>query len=167
MTTAYHATPATRQIAASAPSWQAAYRRAIALLRRAEPYGQSALLLSLRLLYGWFFAQTGFGKLMNFERTVGFFESLSLPAPALTAGLVATTELVGGILLAAGFGTRYAAAILSTVMMTAYLTAHADEAFTSLAAFTEQAPFPFLVASLVALLFGAGLFSVDGWFRRD
>ena len=29
-----------------------------------------------------------------------------------------------------------------------------------------ESPFPFLVASLVALVFGAGLFSVDGCFRR-
>jgi hypothetical protein len=59
----------------------------------------------------------------------------------------------------------YAAAALAVVMATALATAHADKAFASLTAFTKQAPFPFLVAALVVLAFGAGLFSVDGWLR--
>ena len=67
---------------------KSAWRKSLAVLRRVEPYGQSAVLLSLRLIYGWFFVQTGWGKLMNFERTTGFFQSLGLPAPAFMAALV-------------------------------------------------------------------------------
>ena len=55
--------------------------------------------------------------------------------------------------------------MITKVMVTALFTAHFDEAFQSLSAFTEQAPFPFLVASLVVLGFGAGTFSVDGLRR--
>jgi putative oxidoreductase len=147
------------------PRWRAAINKTTRLLRRVEPHGQSAVLLALRLLYGWFFAETGWGKLMNFERTSGFFESLGLPAPAVMAGLVGSTELVGGLLLAAGLGTRFAAASLSVVMVIAMATAHAEEAFASLSAFTEQAPYPFLVATLVLLAFGAGRLSLDDWLR--
>ncbi|MBI5505173.1 MAG: DoxX family protein [Deltaproteobacteria bacterium] len=142
-----------------------AARRAVGLVRAVEPYAQSALLLALRCLYGGLFAQTGWGKLMNFERTTGFFESLGLPAPALMAALVATTELTGGILLALGAGARVAAAALATVMITAFATAHAEEAFASVTAFTEQPPFPFLVATLIVAAFGAGRISIDGWVR--
>lgn len=161
----HDAAPAADNNPIAVPTWRAAIRKTTAVLRRVEPYGQSAVLLSLRLVYGWFFAQTGWGKLMNFERTSGFFESLGLPAPAVMAALVAATELVGGILLAVGIGTRFAATALSVVMLTALATAHAEDAFKSLSAFTEQAPYPFLVATLVLLAFGAGRLSIDGWLR--
>jgi hypothetical protein len=55
-------------------------------------------------------------------------------------------------------------------MVVAYVTAHRDEAFASLSDFTDQAPFPFLMAALVTLAFGGGKFSVDRllqpWFDR-
>ena len=140
-------------------------KSAVILLRRIEPYGQSIVLLALRLVYGWFFAETGWGKLANFESTAGFFQGLGLPAPTFLAGLVAVTELVGGVLLALGAGTRFAATALSVVMVIAFATAHADEAWRSLSAFTEQAPYPYLVATLVVLAFGAGQASLDGWMR--
>ncbi|MBW2264370.1 MAG: DoxX family protein [Deltaproteobacteria bacterium] len=145
--------------------WSAAWRSTTSALRRAEPYGQSVVLLALRLLYGGFFIQTGWGKLTHLEGTSGFFESLGLPAPFLTAVLVGATELLGGVALALGLGTRIVAAILTFVMMMAIFSAHAGEAFASFTAFTEQAPFPFLVASVLALVFGAGWASVDGLIR--
>ena len=132
---------------------------------RAEPWVQTAVLLALRLIYGCFFAQAGWGKLANLERTTGFFENLGLPLPALMAGLVATVEFVGGLLLVAGLGTRWVSAVLAFVMLTAFATAHAEEGFASLSGFTEQAPYPFLVATLVLLAFGAGRASLDGLRR--
>ncbi len=161
ITTTSASTPVARGSCPSQRPCVAAYGKAVACLRRAEPWGRSALLVALRVTYGWFFAQAGYGKLMHFERTAGYFESLSLPVPAVMAGLVAATELAGGILLALGLATRHVAAALSVILVTAYLTAHAQEAFTSLTAFTEQAPFPFLVATLTVLAFGPGRFSVD------
>lgn len=164
-TTHDDATSALNVQAPALPAWRSTINRTTALLRGLEPHGQAAVLLALRLVYGWFFAQTGWGKLMNFERTSGFFESLGLPAPAFMAALVATSELVGGIILALGVGTRFAATALSVVMLTAFVTAHAEDAFKSLSGFTEQAPYPFLVATLVLLAFGAGRLSIDGWVR--
>jgi len=140
-------------------------RRITTALRRIEPHGQAAILLALRLIYGWFFVQTGWGKMANFERTIGFFHSLGLPVPSFMAALVASTELMGGILLVLGAWTRFAATPLTVVLLVAFATAHADEAFTSLSAFTEQTPYPFLVATLVILAFGAGRLSLDGWLR--
>lgn len=158
-----HAARASHDVAL--PAWRAAIRKVTAVIRKTEPYAQSTLLFGLRLVYGWFFAQAGWGKLMNLERTSGFFESLGLPTPAFMAALVGLTELVGGVLLVAGMGTRLAAATLSVVMLAAYATAHADDALASLTAFTEQAPYPFLVATLVVLAFGAGAVSIDGLLR--
>lgn len=123
--------------------------------------GQSTLLLVLRLIYGSQFVMTGYGKLQHLEKVTVFFADLGIPAPGFSAGLVGTTELVGGMLLVIGFGTRLAAVPLIFSMGVAYLTAHRDAAFRSLEAFTEQAPYPFLLASLILLAFGAGWVSVD------
>jgi putative oxidoreductase len=79
------------------------------------------------------------------------------------ATVIGFTELVGGVLIALGAGSRFVAAALTVVMLGALFTAHADEAFLSIEALTEQAPYPFLVFSLVVLAFGAGRLSVDGW----
>lgn len=128
---------------------------------RAAPFVQSTLLLLLRLLFGGLFAETGWGKLANLERTAAFFESLSLPAPGVMAALAGGTELLGGLLLLVGLGTRFAALALSGVMITALVTAHAPEAFASPADFLAQAPAPYLVASLILFAFGGGRVALD------
>ena len=138
-------------------------RRSHALARRLEPHGQSAFLLVMRLLYGWLFMQTGWGKWTHFDRTSEFFATLHLPAPAFTAGMVGSIELAGGLLLVLGAGTRYASALLVGVLSTALATAHAEDAFSSLSSFIEQEPYPFLVAVLLLLAFGAGRWSIDRW----
>ena len=135
-----------------------------------QPGLQSTVLLLIRVSMGWGFFLTGKGKLLNLERTTRFFDSLHLPLPKFQAILAGSTEMVGGLLLIAGLGTRFISIPLAFTMVVAYLTAHRDEAFASLSDFTDQAPFPFLMAALVTLAFGAGKFSVDRllqpWFDR-
>lgn len=131
---------------------------------------QSTVLLLVRISMGWGFFLTGKGKLLNLDRTTRFFDSLELPLPKFQAILAGSTEMAGGLLLIAGLGTRLISVPLAFTMVVAYLTAHRDEAFASLSDFTDQAPFPFLMAALVTLAFGAGKFSVDRllqpWFDR-
>ena len=135
-----------------------------------QPAAQSTVLLLIRVSMGWGFFLTGKGKLINLERTTRFFDSLHLPLPKFQAILAGSTEMAGGLLLLAGLGTRLISIPLAFTMVVAYLTAHRDEAFASLSDFTDQAPFPFLMAALVTLAFGAGKFSVDRllqpWFDR-
>lgn len=135
-----------------------------------QPGVQSTVLLLIRVSMGWGFFLTGKGKLLNLERTTRFFDSLELPLPKFQAILAGSTEMAGGLLLIAGLGTRLISIPLAFTMVVAYLTAHRDEAFASLSDFTDQAPFPFLMAALVTLAFGAGKFSVDRmlqpWFDR-
>lgn len=137
---------------------------------KVQPGLQSTVLLLVRVSMGWGFFLTGKGKLLNLERTTRFFDSLELPLPKFQAILAGSTEMVGGLLLIAGLGTRLISVPLAFTMVVAYLTAHRDEAFASLSDFTDQAPFPFLMAALVTLAFGAGKFSVDRllqpWFDR-
>ena len=76
-----------------------------------------------RLAVGWVFLQSGWGKLHNLEKVVGFFTSLGLPAPAFQARLVACTELVCGALILVGLATRVAAIPLIITMIVALATA--------------------------------------------
>lgn len=123
------------------------------------------LLLALRIFIGWQFFITGKGKLGNIERVVGYFGSLGIPMPEVTARFVATLETVGGLLLLLGLATRLIAIPLSINMVVAYVTAD-RAALMNADAFTSAAEFPFLLISLVVLAFGAGVFSLDGLIRR-
>lgn len=132
----------------------------------ASPWIQSTVLLFLRITIGYRFYLTGKGKLANFANTTEFFENLRIPAPAFHAGLVGYTEMIGGLLLMVGLGTRLAALPLTITLVVAYLTAHREEGFSGLYEFTDQAPFIFLCVTLVLLAFGAGKFSLDAFVAR-
>jgi putative oxidoreductase len=131
---------------------------------------QSPLLLAVRLYWGWQFAQTGWGKLHNLARVTSFFASLNIPFPALTASFIAGLEFFGGILLILGLGTRLIGLLLACNMFVAYYTAdHA--ALISIISdpdkFSAAAPYTFLFASLLVLIFGPGLFSADELILRN
>ena len=116
--------------------------------------------LVVRLTLGLVFATTGWGKLHNLDKIEAFFASLHIPAPGFHAVFVSTIELVGGILLIAGLGTRIASALLVGVMTVAIVTAKLPElhGLTDLAntiEFTYLAMFVWLVVA------GAGAASID------
>jgi putative oxidoreductase len=142
----------------------------IAVFEGCLPYAQSAVLLLVRITMGWGFFLSGKGKLLNLEKTTRFFDSLHLPLPHFQAMLAGSTEMIGGLLLLAGLATRLISLPLAFTMAVAYLTAHRDEAFLSLSDFTDQAPFPFLMAALVTMAFGPGSVSLDRlikpWFDK-
>jgi putative oxidoreductase len=79
--------------------------------------------LAARVAVGLVFVTAGWGKLQNLDRVVEFFASLGIPAPELQAPFVATVELVGGLLLVAGLGTRLVAVPLAATMAVAIATA--------------------------------------------
>jgi len=130
---------------------------------------QSPFLLVVRLYWGWQFVQTGWGKLNNLPHVIQFFTSLGIPFPAVNAYFVSGLEFVGGILLAVGLAGRLIALPLMIDMIVAYLTAD-REAFTSFFSdpgkFANASPFTFLMASLIVLIFGSGLFSLDALIER-
>jgi putative oxidoreductase len=127
-------------------------------------YLQSPFLLAVRLYWGWQFAQTGWGKMHNITKITGFFASLNIPFPSANAHFVAGLEFLGGILLILGLGSRLVSLLLAADMLVAYWTAD-HEALTSIFSdpgkFYVADPYTFLFASLMVLIFGAGLFSLD------
>jgi len=133
-------------------------------LIRGFSYLQSPLLLGLRLYWGWQFAETGWGKLTNLAKITGFFQSLGIPFPQFNAVLAGTTECVGGILLLLGLGSRVVPIPLIFTLVVAYLTADLDAVkniFSDPDKFVTAAEFNFMLASLIVLIFGPGVFSLD------
>ena len=136
---------------------------------------QSLFLLFVRLYWGWQFWQTGWGKLHNLPHVIEFFTNLGIPAPALNAYFVSSLECFGGILLAVGLGSRILAFMFTIDMIVAYVSA--DRAallsiFSKPDDFVAATPFPFLMASLIILIFGPGRFALDylierRWMRRS
>lgn len=136
---------------------------------KAASWLQSPLLLAIRLYWGWQFMQTGWGKLHNMPHVTEFFISLNIPYPSFSAHLCASVEFVGGILLILGLATRFAGLLLTVNMFVAYWTADRDALHAILSKpekFYGADPYTFLFAAVIALVFGAGLFSVDAVLRR-
>jgi putative oxidoreductase len=131
---------------------------------------QSPFLLVVRLYWGWQFMETGWGKLTDIGKVVGFFTELGIPAPALNAYFVSALEFGGGVLLILGFGSRLIALPLVIDMLVAYITADREALFSIFSnpdKFTSAAPYTFLIASIIVLIFGPGKISADallaGW----
>lgn len=135
----------------------------------AATYLQSPLLLVVRLYWGWQFAQTGWGKLHNLAKITSFFASLNIPFPAANAHFVAGLEFIGGILLVLGLGSRLIGLLLAGNMLVAYWTADHEalaSIFSDPGKFYVADPYTFLFASVMILIFGAGLFSVDALLAK-
>ena len=130
---------------------------------------RSPLLLVLRLIFGWGLFQTGKGKLENIDRFTDFLTRLHIPMPAANAHFVASLECIGGLLLIVGLAARLICIPLTINFIVAFLTADRDAVvnfFKDQDAFTNAAPFLYLLVSLLVLAFGPGFFSIDALIRR-
>lgn len=130
---------------------------------------QSPFLLLVRLYWGWQFTQAGWGKLHRLPKVTEFFSSLGIPAPHANAVFVSNLEVVGGVLLAIGLGSRLISALLAGDMFVAYLASDRDALrmiFSDPGKFYNADPYTFLFASLMILIFGPGLFSLDALIQK-
>lgn len=126
---------------------------------------QDPLALAGRLLMAWLFLPAGIDKLTGFAGTVGYISSVGLPMPQLGAVVALVVEIVGGLALIAGFGTRLAAIVLAAFTLVASFFFHAYWAVPA-----DQQMIPYLlfyknIAVIGGLLtiaaWGAGAWSVD------
>jgi putative oxidoreductase len=142
-----------------------AYRRIISKFSSMQP----VMLLAVRLYWGFQFAQTGWGKLHNLPKIAAFFGRLNIPFPGFNAPLISMLEFAGGILLMLGLFSRPIAFLLAGNMFVAYWTADHEalaSIFSDPGKFYAADPYTFLFASLMVLIFGAGLYSVDTLIAR-
>lgn len=120
--------------------------------------------VSVRIVLGYVFLDSGFGKWRRgISGTGNWFAGMGFPFPQATARLVATLELVGGILLIAGFAVHWIAIPLAGNMVVAALT----QKFKLGASFQGgdvqgyELDVLMVAAAVTLVLGGAGPFSID------
>ncbi|ALC80330.1 MULTISPECIES: DoxX family protein [Bacillus] len=110
----------------------------------------------LRLMLGITFFAHGMSKFQGgIENTAGFFASLGIPG--FMAYVVAIIELIGGIAMVAGIGTRIVSALFAVILIVATLLVKLPDGFLG----GYELDIVLLVVSLHLALNGSALYSVD------
>jgi putative oxidoreductase len=118
--------------------------------------------LPLRGVLGLIFLVHGGQKLFGFgiPGTAAFLANLGVPLPTVAAVLLIAVEVLGGLALLVGVGTRMAATLLAVDMLVALLTVHIRGGF-----FVPNG-IEFVLTLLAGLVTLAGLgpgpWSIDG-----
>ena len=124
-------------------------------------------LLIARVGLGVIFIAHGWQKLVTngVEGTAGFFDSVGVPLPTLSAWFATLVELVGGGLLVLGLAVPVAGLLLAVDMVGAWLFVHRGSGV-----FVTENGWELVlalgVASLVLAAVGAGKYSVDHLLAR-
>src|SRR5271155_660488 len=83
--------------------------------------------LFARIVVGWVFMWSGWGKLQNMPAIIENFAGWHIPAPHILAPFVSGVELFGGIFLMLGLLTRISAGALGITMIVAIVSAKLDQ----------------------------------------
>ncbi|GAD20406.1 DoxX family protein [Acidovorax sp. MR-S7] len=130
---------------------------------------QNPLALAGRILLALLFVPAGYGKIAGFSGTVGYAASMGMPLPSVGVAIGLAIELLGGLALLIGWGTRWAALALAVFTLAASFVFHAYWSLPEAQQATQQLMFFKNLAITGGLLafaaFGAGAWSVDGTRR--
>jgi putative oxidoreductase len=135
----------------------------------------------LRIMAGSVFFWEGLLKFELANQGVGRFTKLGFPFPGLTADMVGTIEIIGGLFLMLGFLSRFVAIAFVIEMLVAMLS-------TKISMYLGTSPLPLpsvppqtglwavlheirseyaqLTCSAFILWMGPGAISLDAWLRR-
>jgi putative oxidoreductase len=121
--------------------------------------------LFARIVVGWVFLWSGWGKLHNLEQVTENFVSWGVPFPHVLTPFVSGVELFGGALLLVGLLTRISAGALGITMIVAIRAAKwADvDSLETLLGFDET---EYLALFLWLAIAGPGIVSLDHWLER-
>ena len=117
-----------------------------------------------RILLSILFLFAGFGKLTAISATAGWFGSIGLPVPTVTAVVVGLVELLGGLAILLGFQTRIAAIVVALFTLGATAIAHLDFS-DAMQVLMLQKNLAITGGLLILAIVGAGSLSVDA--RRN
>jgi putative oxidoreductase len=116
--------------------------------------------LLVRLFVGYFFLETGWGKIHNLDGMAERFANWGFPAPAFNAALSGYTEFLGGLLVMLGLLTRLVSIPMFINMVVAILVVRLKKV-SGLSDFVELDE-PLYALSFVWLFFsGPGRISLD------
>ncbi len=121
---------------------------------------KSFFLLLARLVLAYGFYEPAMMKWNNIDSVAQWFGSIGIPMPMLNAYMAATTELLGVVLIAIGFLTRFISIPLMIIMVVAIFTVHIGNGF-SAGDNGFEIPLYYLLFLGLFLSHGAGRFSVD------
>jgi putative oxidoreductase len=124
-----------------------------------------ASIILVRIAVGCVFLSEGIQKfLFSAQLGVGRFAKIGIPAPDIAAPLVGALDLLSGILILAGFLTRFAAippiAIMFVAITTTKLPILASSGFWAMA-HESRTDFSMLLGNIFLLVNGAGPLSLD------
>src|SRR5690606_240102 len=102
----------------------------------------------------------GFVKLTATAGSAGYFASLGVPSPTVMTIIVGIVELVAGIAVLVGFGTRIAAYVLAAFCIVSALVAHMDWS-SGMQWIQFQKNVTLAGGFLVLAVLGAGQLSID------
>ena len=132
-----------------------------------NPFWFDAAMLIFRVTIGFCFVVHGLGKLGivgpgNLAGFTSWLESMGVPFAAVQARMAMATELVGGLLIAVGLGTRIAALFCLGTMLVATLIGHKGGGYL----ITNNPPgneyaLNLTILMLVLILLGPGIYSLD------
>ncbi|MGB3388664.1 MAG: DoxX family protein [Pseudaminobacter sp.] len=120
----------------------------------------SAVVLVGRVFLSSLFILAGYAKLTGLAGTAGWFGSIGLPLPMLTAIVVGLLELFGGLAILVGFQTRLAAIALAIFTLAATAIAHLDFS-DQMQVLLFQKNISITGGLLILAAFGAGALSID------
>lgn len=123
-------------------------------------HGQSISLLFARLVVAYGFYNPAMQKWSDISSVANWFGSMDIPFPALSAYVVASTELLGVALLALGLFTRLISLPLIIIMVVAVATVHLTHGF-SAGDNGFEIPLYYMLFLALFASFGAGKFSLD------
>lgn len=137
---------------------------------RCAATGHDIVALLGRLIMGWIFVASGFGKISDVAAFSGMLAKRGVPAPSLMGWLGAIVEFGGGLLIILGIKIRYTAILMILFVIVATLISHRYWEFTGDALVAQKTNFWKNVTIIGGFLFmflaGAGRYSVDG-FRKQ
>jgi putative oxidoreductase len=121
--------------------------------------------LLMRLVVGYVFMLTGWGKLNNLPQMIQNFTEWGIPFPRILTPFVSGVECFGGIMLMLGLFTRIPAAMLAVVMLVAIKSAKWEnvDSLETLLGFEEMTYF---AAFLWLAIAGPGAVSLDRLLLR-
>lgn len=135
--------------------------RLLAFLHRIQWLGP----LVVRVVFGYFWLETGIAKVHNLDGFTQRFVGWGIPFPAFSAGLSAWTELLGGLLIMLGLFTRLVC-IPMLINMAVAVALVVSANLTSLDDYVEADEIVYSLIFFWLLIAGPGKASLDTWVAR-
>ena len=121
--------------------------------------------LVVRIVFGYFWFETGLAKIQNLDGFANRFVEWGIPFPAFSATLSGATDLIGGALLMLGLGTRLATIPMIVNMLVA-LAVVVLPGISTLDEFVELDEVLYVAVLFWLLVAGPGKASLDRWIAR-